>query len=395
MSERKIQKLEKKVQILESLLEEKSRELFHQKELAQANFEFIQSITNIMNDMIIVCLENGDLIYANESASYQFGQIVQGESKSIHTIFSKRILKQLDIKGASEQEKYIKCQLTSINNQHFPALISAKKTQISLNKEVQNVHIYTIVDYTELKVQEDIIEHQKAKILHKNQLSNLGEMARGIAHEINNPLSIIDGQARRLSDLIKNPDSTEDQRVELSEKIQKNIKRITNIIVALKKLTKIPSSEHISNIDLESIIRTIKELSFERLKQKGISLILPSDNDERITIRANETIIIQTLVSLITNAEDAVTAQDQKWIRIEALSKPDHICIRVIDSGNGIDDHILSKIFNPFFTTKEFGKGTGLGLSSSRESIESIGGHLEYEKSSTNTSFSVRLPKAS
>jgi C4-dicarboxylate-specific signal transduction histidine kinase len=165
--------------------------------------------------------------------------------------------------------------------------------------------------------------------------------------------------------------------------------------VALKKLTKIPSSEHISNIDLESIIRTIKELSFERLKQKGISLILPSDNDERITIRANETIIIQTLVSLITNAEDAVTAQDQKWIRIEALSKPDHICIRVIDSGNGIDDHILSKIFNPFFTTKEFGKGTGLGLSSSRESIESIGGHLEYEKSSTNTSFSVRLPKAS
>jgi PAS domain S-box-containing protein len=246
-------------------------------------------------------------------------------------------------------------------------------------------------DITHEKLIEENLEQEKMKSLHMARLSAIGEMAGGIAHEINNPLTIIKGLLFQIERKIQHFEkSAEIQKMrEGLEKSQVQITRITKIINALRSFSRSDDSHEQELISVKNVFETVKDLCFEKLKNQGIQFSLTTCHSE---FKCNLIQIEQVLVNLINNSIDAISDLPDPWIKLEAKQRGDYLEISVTDSGTGISQDIVHKIMQPFFTTKEIGKGTGLGLSISRGIIEKHGGMLYLDSSSQNTRLVIQMP---
>ena len=241
------------------------------------------------------------------------------------------------------------------------------------------------------------LEDERAKFSHNARMASLGEMAAGIAHEINNPLTIIVGYAKQLQKLMK-LDSFDKKRISnASEKILDTSFRISKIVKGLKTFSRDTHAEELKN---ESVVKIINEtLSFcsERYKNAGFSLSVEfeKEEDQDLLINCRSVEISQVILNLLNNAHDAVSENDvlDKWVKIYISHNEEFNIISVIDCGKGISKELSEKILEPFFTTKDVNKGTGLGLSISKGIIEKHGGSLKIDFNSNNTKFDIILPK--
>lgn len=256
--------------------------------------------------------------------------------------------------------------------------------------------------YNEEKVEileEEVSENEKElgiqrmKSLKAAKMASLGEMAAGVAHEINNPLTIIHGNADHIIELIENGSKASlDRAVYSAQKIQATSLRISKVVKSLRNFARDGSMDPFESWEVFRIIEDTKELCNQRFYEKGVDFnIAEVPKDLRIECRPVE--ISQVLLNLFNNAFDAVLEFDKKKISLEFKDLGDEIEFRVIDSGSGIPINIQEKILQPFFTTKEVGKGTGLGLSISHGIIQSHGGELFIDNSCDNTCFVIRLKK--
>jgi C4-dicarboxylate-specific signal transduction histidine kinase len=222
-------------------------------------------------------------------------------------------------------------------------------------------------------------------------MASLGEMAGGIAHEINNPLSIILGYASKISRQLSKPIPEIDSLISDIEKIKETTKRISKIINGLKTFSRSGENDMFLDVSVKTIIEDSLGLCQEKFKLFGVDIILEEIPDLFFECRATQ--ISQILVNLFNNAFDAISVLSTKWIRIEIIELTDHrLQIAVTDSGGGISEANVAKIMQPFFTTKEVGKGTGLGLSISLGIAQDHGGILKIDSSSKNTRFVLELP---
>lgn len=236
------------------------------------------------------------------------------------------------------------------------------------------------------------VKDQAAKLASSSKMSALGEMAAGVAHEINNPLASIRILSSQLSELIQ--DSSVDRALiqEISAKIEKTTERIGKIVSGLRLISRDASKDRFDSVNLHSLIEETLNFCGERLKSREVALTIGEfPGDLRFEGRATE--ISQVLLNLLNNASDAVGGLREKWVKISVSKAESWIEIRVTDSGNGIPPEIAEKVFLPFFTTKEVGKGTGMGLSISRNIVRIHGGELEIDNRSANTCFVIRLPQ--
>jgi PAS domain S-box-containing protein len=240
------------------------------------------------------------------------------------------------------------------------------------------------------KTQRKIIEEQRMQMTHSSRLSSLGEMAGGVAHEVNNPLSIIIGKTQQLRRKMLAGEKDSEQIIEALQAIEKTAERIGKIVKGLKSFSRSGEGEPFASSSLKMIVDDTLDLCSERIRQKQIDIILKVEPTILIECRAVQ--IAQILLNLISNSLDAIQGTEKAWIEIGASEKNDFSFIYVKDSGGGIPLDIAEKIMNPFFTTKELGKGTGLGLSISKSLAEDHGGSLNYDASSKNTKFNLILP---
>lgn len=244
-----------------------------------------------------------------------------------------------------------------------------------------------------LAVRFDITAEKVAqeKIIAAEKMSTLGQMASGVAHEINNPLFIIDGHiTKMLRSLTAEMMDTATLTSNL-QKLQKNVRRIEKIIKGLKLFSRHADEDPFLSENLEEIINDCLELCREKLKSQNILLkIAPSNN---VTIECRATQIAQVLINLMTNACDAIQTLPEKWIELSVKDMGPYVVITVRDSGCGISQDLTLKIMQPFFTTKEFGQGTGLGLSISKGIVEAHQGHLYVNPNDEHTAFVIELPK--
>lgn len=249
-------------------------------------------------------------------------------------------------------------------------------------------------DITAEKLNEEALELEKNKSIHLGRLSAIGEMASGVAHEINNPLFIVAGQLsiieRRLNS--KNPLAEIPTLLNSIGKAKKQVTRITKIIKGLKEFSRSDNDAQITKISVKVIIDSIIDMCGEMLKKNEIEF---KYKYEDIEIECNHLQIEQVLLNLINNSVDAIQSLDHKWISIDIHTnhKNEFVTISIADSGEGINSELAEKIMQPFFTTKEIGKGTGLGLSISKGIIEKHGGMLYIDKNSINTRFVIEIPK--
>lgn len=234
------------------------------------------------------------------------------------------------------------------------------------------------------------LDETQLQLINAARLSSLGMMASGVAHEINNPLTIISGRARLISKLSDLPNLDPAKIKDYSENIILTVDKVTKVVKSMRLLARDGSKDGFSIIPLEQVINSTLDISREKLKNSNINITIDEIPDVQIECR--EVQLGQVLINLINNSFDAISNLTEKWIEIKFEAFTDRVKIKIIDSGSGIPAEIASKLMVPFFTTKEPGKGTGLGLSISRSIITDHQGKFEIDSECKNTCFVIELP---
>lgn len=230
--------------------------------------------------------------------------------------------------------------------------------------------------------------------IQSSKMAALGEMAAGVAHEINNPLTIIVGTVATLNQFM--PHELKDRELfeKNLERIQLTVRRIVKIISALKTFSRNAESDPFEEVEIKKTIEDSLALCSEKFSENKIELRVKISVESNITILARSAQISQVLINLLSNSLDAVTELKEKWVEIDCYIHKSTLTIKVIDSGNGIKSEFIQRIMEPFFTTKQVGKGTGLGLSISKNIIENHNGNFYYDETSPKTCFIIELPVA-
>ncbi len=250
--------------------------------------------------------------------------------------------------------------------------------------------IWVFRDVSHQKQVEEALVSQQKMMARAARMSALGEMAGGIAHEINNPLGIIHAHAEMLNDL------TQDQMQyatvkKVAAKIRDTSRRIANIINGLRIISRNGDSDPFEQLVLSSIIEDTLSICVEKFRTTNVEIKFIT-SDKTIVVDGRATQLMQVFLNLLNNAADATADLDMKWITITLEQTGDKVEACIIDSGTGVDAAIAERIFQPFFTTKAAGQGTGLGLSISKGIIEDHEGKLFLDEHSPNTCFKIILP---
>jgi signal transduction histidine kinase len=132
---------------------------------------------------------------------------------------------------------------------------------------------------------------------------------------------------------------------------------------------------------------------FNGNQNEGTNTSLSLNLKDNIFISCDEAEIEQVIINLINNSIDAIKDNNEKWIKVELIENSDLAVLSIIDSGPGIDEINIDKLFNPFFTTKSIGEGTGLGLSISKGIIDAHNGSIRINSNIKNTCFELRFNK--
>ncbi|MBF0238183.1 MAG: hypothetical protein HQM12_10785 [SAR324 cluster bacterium] len=200
----------------------------------------------------------------------------------------------------------------------------------------------------------------QGQLIQTAKLISLGEMASGIAHEINQPLSIISLAAE--NSLMHLPEDAVKAR-DYVHKITQQVERcaqITNHLRTFGMESKIQKNEHF----LQKILEEAMLFTGAQLRNRGIDIQIQNDKGQP-PILCNNIQIEQVLINLISNARDAMESAPVKRLQIHTFFQKPWVVMDISDTGSGIPEAVQHKIFDPFFTTKPPGKGTGLGLSMS------------------------------
>ena len=221
-----------------------------------------------------------------------------------------------------------------------------------------------------------------------SKFSTLGEIASGIAHEINNPLAVITLRTNRLLELVDHGPIEPQKIRDIGVQIQTFARRIATIVQAIRSFSRDDEHESLKDISINHIL----EETLKLLKEKLSSVQLNIDNIAGDAIvHCHPIQISQVVTNLLSNAVDAVQDSIEKWIRLEVVSIDDEIEISVTDSGPGIPSSVRERIMEPFFTTKPVGRGTGIGLSLSSKILQSHGSLLQLDPLPRPTRFFFRL----
>lgn len=261
------------------------------------------------------------------------------------------------------------------------------------NGKVEKI-IKFALDVTEQKKLEEALNHDKLIIANQSKLAALGQMAAGVAHEVNNPLTVI---RLKIEDVIDyfNEGSVESHRDEILKELNgvyKSTDRITNIIQSLKKYSKNEDNqESFAPVDLRYVLNNVLDFSKNTLSKSQVKINI---NFEQMVVLGEETSLAQVFINLINNSlqalEKAEKGQDKK-IEISSFVDDHHCYLRFCDSGPGIKEEVSSMIFNPFFTTKG-PHGTGLGLSLCSQIMKAHEGTITHEPSLSKSCFLLKFP---
>ncbi len=233
------------------------------------------------------------------------------------------------------------------------------------------------------------------KIIDTERLVSLGTMSTGIAHEINNPLAIINESAGFMKEIICAPEmSTFVQKEALLlgiDKIEKSIKRARRITHQLLGYVKKQDSRF-SKVNLAVLLNETLALLKKELEEKNIIIVWIKDKSEN-TLFSDPYQIRQVLMNLLNNAIQAVKKNGSITLSIRETNH--EILLEIKDNGMGIPKENLSKIFDPFFTTKPFEEGTGLGLFVVHKILSSLNGDIKVKSTiGKGSSFILQLPKS-
>lgn len=233
------------------------------------------------------------------------------------------------------------------------------------------------------------LDASKMQLVESSKMASLGEMASGMAHEINNPLTIIQGKLQVIQLILSDLDVKDKNLFEELKKIKTTTDRIEKIVKGLRNFSRAANMDPFELTSLKPIIQETLDLCAEKIRAEGINLIV--SDIPQVSIRCRPSQISQVLINLVNNSRDAIHDSKTKWIDLSIKAEHNKVQIIITDSGPGIPAGVADRMMEPFYTTKDVGKGTGLGLSISKGIIAAHGGKLWLDTTSINTRFIIEL----
>ncbi|MDR3556760.1 MAG: ATP-binding protein [Syntrophobacteraceae bacterium] len=360
---------------LENLVAERTRELALSERKYRRIFE-------VSRDMLAVVRDDGTLMTLNPSGIEMLG-LSSDDISSGRRLFQDFFETTDDwnfLKQTLEQMGYVadtEISMKRADNSCFSGLISGGVQDQP--GENPGSHHFLVKDISYRKAMEQ-------QILQADKLASIGQLAAGIAHEINNPLGIILGYTQLLIRSEKeNSQNSEDLRI--IEKHTRSCKTIVENLLSFSRRSQTKKAVSRINDVMDEVISVVRH-HFE-LEKIGIE----KEFDPRIPVIAvDEAKMKQVFMNLIMNARQAMKCGT---VRIETrYDEPGHkAVVRVRDEGTGIEPRHMTRIFDPFFTTKPTGEGTGLGLSVSYGIVKDHGGEILVESEvGKGATFTVTLP---
>jgi two-component system, NtrC family, sensor kinase len=363
------------------LLEEQSKRA---KELSRLK-EFNENIIESINVGVMVVNLHGRITNWNGALEQIYGlKREQVIGHRITEVFQSEMLRALrDLMERSEWQ-----QGDPVNVYKFRAR-SADDRDLTLNISLAALQSKTAEVEGSLVAIEDVTERVslEEQLQQSDKLSSIGLLAAGVAHEVNTPLAGISSYSQMLMQQI--PDS--DPRHQLLEKIHRQTSRASSIVNNLLNFSRVSEARY-APVDLNRVLDDTIQLLESQLRNTEIEIVRHyADGLPLAPCDAPK--LQQVLMNLILNARDAMPRGGK--LEISTGADEDSVVISVRDSGLGIAPEHLSKIYDPFFTTKQIGKGTGLGLAVSYGIIRDHGGHINVEsKLGEGTRFQITLPLA-
>ena len=359
------------------------KNITEQKKMAE-NISRLASIVESCADPILSCNAEGVIITWNQAAAAAFGYTageILGRSIAILAPGGTRLgigvdLGQLNVSNHS-------MQYDTQRRTKDGAILDMAVSVSVIRKPDGNILGYSAIyrDMTEQK-------RMEAMLRQSDKLSAIGQLAAGVAHEVNNPLGIILGFAQSLVKRVNDKDPV----FMPLHTIEREALRCKNLVQNLLVFSRTSKPEQRETLDLNKVVTDSMVLLAAQAKTRSVELV-SAMHQLPLTAPANRTNIQQVLINLGNNAMDSMPEGGK--LTISTAQRGASAEIRVADTGAGIAPEIMKKIFDPFFTTKEVGKGTGLGLSLVYEIIRGHDGSIEVESEpGEGTVFTVLLPLA-
>jgi PAS domain S-box-containing protein len=246
----------------------------------------------------------------------------------------------------------------------------------------------------------ELIEQQ---LIQQERMAVLGEMATGIAHEINQPMNIISMTIENLILTLKNEDQAKQKYIHgKSERIFENILRIRNIIDHIRNFSRDQQSYFAIQFNINDSINNAISLIDQQLQSEHIKLSCEL-SEELPQIKGNTYKFEQVMLNLINNSRDALEEKQElvndahynKTILIRSFTEENQVCITVKDNGIGIKPEKIKQVLHPFYSSKNEGKGTGIGLSISNAIIQELRGKIELDSTfKKETTIRISIPVA-
>ncbi|OYQ19044.1 PAS domain-containing sensor histidine kinase [Pseudomonas mandelii] len=242
------------------------------------------------------------------------------------------------------------------------------------------------------------VRRSQQQLTQSAKMATLGEMATGLAHEINQPLNVMRMAIVNVLKRLSNGDAQVDYLTEKLQRIDAQVQRAARVVDHMRVFGRRSEVEQQPFDPAQALEGTLSLLS-EGLRGKGVDVRL-TQAEVPVQVKGYIDQLEQVLINLMVNARDALLSQREKnpelrpWIAVHTEHDSRHVRIWVEDNGGGIDPRLLERIFEPFFTTKPIGVGTGLGLSVSYGIVENMGGRLSVSNGEHGARFCIELPRA-
>jgi PAS domain S-box-containing protein len=392
-------------QLLERSLKLSSEEMQERWQALQESEIYKRSIFDTALDGIIITDHCGSIIDLNPAVEGIFATnklFLMG--KSISIIFPNNyeiesLPDNKNLSGHLYSLSFVRTEISGLSlkdKTNIPVEISCLPVTFSEIK-AQLIYIWYIRDLRKQKEFEKIIEIQRGELVTSSKLAILGEMAGGIAHEVNTPLATIKFAVELMKENLSDTIPDTEFVINKLDLVDRTLERINTIIRNLRNFARDGSQDPMRRMSVREILEDTLSLCKERFKKHNIEIrvVFLENSEHYISCRAVQ--ISQVLLNLISNSFDAVENLEKKWVQINVgrvISEgQSYVELAILDSGSGISEPVIKKMFDPFFTTKEIGRGTGMGLSISMGYLRDHGGDLYYDSKGKNTCFKIKLPE--
>ena len=334
--------------------------------------------------------EDGTIVYESPASEQLFGRDASspgGESATDYYVDEADRTRYLELLREHGSVDGYEVQMMKSDGTRFWASISARR----LNYRGEEVLVSSTQDLTERRELEAQMARQREALYQSEKLNALGGLLAGVAHELNNPLSVVLGQAQLLQETSRDADTK--SRAERIGTAAERCSRIVRTFLAMARQTAPARSE----VNLNEVVASALEITGYALRSADIAVTCDCAGDLP-PVWADPDQLSQVVMNLIVNAEQAMADQVAgRKLRITSEADPASETVRltVQDSGPGIAPEVRSRIFDPFFTTKEVGVGTGIGLAVSHGIVEAHEGTLQVDSSpGQGATFTVTLPRS-